>query len=117
MNRKIGCATSLIRLSARASFAAVLALVTSQLVGQAAAEPVLCVPPAAPVLPSDPAMQREYRDVLSSEYDKYFQLSGQYLTCLNDASSQARQEVNDAIKDYQRLLNLPRRQASGDAMN
>lgn len=110
----LGCRERGKRPWTRAAIRAVLAAIALWPSGPVSADPALCVPPAVPVLPSDPAAQRDYRDVLSIQYDEYFILAGQYLTCLNDASSQARQEVNDAIRDYQRLLKVSRRQSSDD---
>lgn len=49
-------------------------------------------------------MQIEYRDVLSDEFQSYFSLMGEYMTCLNAAQSSAQAEVRQAIEDYNALI-------------
>lgn len=68
-----------------------------------------CLPPQLPIVPSDAAMQHEFRDVLSEEFQTYFNLMGEYMSCLNDASHLAREEINQAITDYNALIkDIPR---------
>lgn len=76
---------------------------------------VFCVPPALPVLPSDPEMQIEYRNELSQEYNDYFRLAAEYLNCLNASGSATREGIQQAITDYNHLLNLPAKQRQGVA--
>jgi hypothetical protein len=76
---------------------------------------VFCVPPALPVLPSDPEMQIEYRNELSQEYNDYFRLAAEYLNCLNASGSATREGIQQAITDYNHLLNLPAKPRQGVA--
>lgn len=76
---------------------------------------VFCVPPALPVLPSDPEMQIEYRSELSQEYNDYFRLAAEYLNCLNASGSATREGIQQAITDYNNLLNLPAKPRQGVA--
>lgn len=68
----------------------------------------LCLPPKYPILPSDPAVMREYRVELSNEYNAFFSLAGEYINCLRQEESTVRAEIEEAISDYQKLLSLPR---------
>lgn len=70
------------------------------------AQDLLCIPPATPILPSDLDTLRAYRSELSQEFDDYFRLAGEYLTCLNAAASATRSDVERAIVDYEELLNI-----------
>lgn len=69
---------------------------------------MFCVPPLLPVVPENTALQIEFRDILSAEFSNYFDESGRYLTCLNNAATATRSETKMAIETYTRLLNLPR---------
>ncbi len=75
----------------------------------ASSQEVYCVPPALPLLPSDPEMQIEYRSELSQEYNDYFRLAAEYLNCLNASGSATREGIQQAIDDYNHLLNLTER--------
>lgn len=68
----------------------------------------LCLPPEYPILPSDPALIKEYRVELSNEYNTFFSLAGEYINCLRQEESTVRAEIEEAISDYQKLLNMPR---------
>ena len=85
-------------------FSAVLLVLFMAGGAQAQTPPPFCLPPSVPIVPSDRAMQIEYRDVLSEEYQVYFSLMGEYMTCLNAAHASAQAEVQQAIEDYNALI-------------
>lgn len=87
---------------------AVGTLIGSVIYAEGETSTMLCVPPLLPVVPENTALQIEFRDILSAEFHDYFDESGRYLTCLNDAATATRAETKTAIETYTRLLNLPR---------
>lgn len=64
-----------------------------------------CIPPAVPILPTDPDFAQEYRTELNREYDDYFRYGAEYLNCLHDAEMLTREQINQAIEEYTKFLN------------
>lgn len=79
-------------------------MIPSQMLAQSSA--LYCVPPLLPSLPADNASRIEYREILSAEYSDYFDAAGDYLSCLNNAASTTRSDIQRAIEEFQELLNL-----------
>lgn len=72
----------------------------------AQSSPLYCIPPLLPLLPADNATRIEYREIISAEYSDYFDAAGDYLSCLNNAASTTRADIQRAIAEYQEFLSL-----------
>ncbi|WP_417725795.1 hypothetical protein [Salipiger sp.] len=64
-----------------------------------------CVPPPAPHADLPSNVIDEYRDELGMEFSDYFTRAQRYLQCLQRARETAREEINAALKAYEKLRN------------
>ena len=70
------------------------------------AQPIGCIPPIRPFLPSDPRDVRTYADLLRQDYDAYIADFDAYLRCLDAERARVFEEGQEVTQEYERLQAL-----------
>ena len=76
------------------------------------AQPIGCLPPIRPFLPSDPRDVRAYADLLRQDYEAYIADFGAYLQCLDAERARVFKEGQEVTQEYGRLQALTGRSRS-----
>lgn len=70
------------------------------------AQPISCLPPVRPSLPSDPRDVRAYADLLRQDYEAYIADFDAYLRCLDAERARVFEEGQEVTQEYGRLQAL-----------
>jgi hypothetical protein len=73
------------------------------------AQPIGCIPPIRPFLPSDPRDVRAYADLLRQDFETYIADFGAYLQCLDAERARVFEEGQEVTQEYGRLRDLTAR--------
>ncbi|TNC46188.1 hypothetical protein FHG66_19320 [Rubellimicrobium rubrum] len=76
------------------------------------AQPVGCIPPIRPFLPSDPRDVRAYADLLRQDFEAYIEDFDAYLRCLDAERARVFEEGQEVTQEYGRLRALTLRSRS-----
>ena len=70
------------------------------------AQPIGCIPPIRPFLPSDPRDVQAYADLLRQDFEAYIAHFGTYLQCLDAERARVFEEGQEVTQEYGRLQAL-----------
>ena len=70
------------------------------------AQPIGCIPPIRPFLPSDPRDVQAYADLLRQDFEAYIADFGTYLKCLDAERARVFKEGQEVTQEYGRLQAL-----------
>ena len=79
------------------------------------AQPVGCIPPIRPFLPSDPRDVRAYADLLRQDFEAYIADFGAYLQCLDTERARVFEEGQEVTQEYGWLQALTGRSRSPES--
>ena len=70
------------------------------------AQPIGCIPPIRPFLPSDPRDVQAYADLLRQDFETYIEDFDAYLRCLDAERARVFEEGQEVTQEYERLQAL-----------
>ena len=79
------------------------------------AQPISCLPPIRPFLPSDPRDVQAYADLLLQDFEAYIADFGTYLRCLEAERARVFEEGQEVTQEYGRLQALTARSQSPES--
>ena len=79
------------------------------------AQPMGCIPPIRPFLPSDPRDVQAYADLLREDFEAYIADFGTYLQCLDTERARVFKEGQEVTQEYGRLQALTARLRSPES--
>lgn len=78
------------------------------------AQPIGCIPPIRPFLPSDPRDVQAYADLLRQDFETYIADFSAYLRCLDTERARVFEEGQQVTREYGRFQELMGRSPSAD---
>lgn len=66
-----------------------------------------CLAPPRPFAPNDPALAREFRDLIKEDFENYLSDITLYFRCLDDERARAFAESAEVAQEYGRFINRP----------
>lgn len=73
------------------------------------AQPIGCIPPIRPFVPSNPHDVQAYADLLRQDFEAYIADFGTYLRCLDAERARVFEEGQEVTQEYGRLQALTAR--------
>lgn len=70
------------------------------------AQPIGCIPPIRPFLPSEPSVVQAYADLLRQDFETYIEDFDAYLRCLDAERARVFEEGQEVTQEYERLQAL-----------